>query len=109
MKLALNRVKQFAIFLLVCLAASLAGCASNSYQGMTAEQISALASMKDANVNCVVLTTPWGTSRTVFVNVDSSVIDSGGVTATPDCAVTFSNAAPAKPGTVTTTTTTVPR
>ena len=89
--------------------AMLAGCASNSYQGMSPEQIAALATMKDANVNCVVLNTPWGKSVTTFVNVNQSVIDNGGVSVTPDCQTTFTNSAPAVPGTVTTTTVTVPK
>jgi hypothetical protein len=89
----------------------LAGCASQGgYQGMSAEQITALATMKDMNANCVKGQTPiTGSFVTVFVNVDAAVIDNGSVTVTADCAVTFSNQQTPKPGTTTTTTVVTPR
>ncbi len=71
----------------------LMGCASpGAYQGMTAEQITALAKMKDANVACVILNAPWGRGVTTFVNLDKGVIPSGTVTVDGECKVTMTNA-----------------
>lgn len=81
----------------------LAGCATQGgYQGMTAEQLAALAKMKDANVQCIKGVTPiTGQFLTILVSVDKGVIPEGGITVSPDCAVSVTNTR------VTTTTTTV--
>jgi hypothetical protein len=84
-------------------AIALAGCASQGgYQGMSADQLAALAKMKDANVNCTKGSTLLlGSFLTVFVNLDKGVIPEGGISVSPDCAVTVTNSK------VVTTTTTV--
>jgi len=70
----------------------LAGCANLGYQGMSPEQLTALAKMKDANINCIkgqpTLTGPF---FAVFVNVDKGVIPEGGITVTPDCGIILTN------------------
>jgi hypothetical protein len=83
----------------------LAGCASVSgYEGLSAEQLTALSKLKDVNVNCIKGSTIWtGPFFSVFVNVDKGVVPEGGVTVSPDCAVTFTNTRVVT--TVTTTTT----
>jgi hypothetical protein len=75
----------------------IAGCASAGYQGMTADQIAATAKMKDANVNCVVVASPWGKGTTTFVNIDKGVIQTGTVTVDADCKITVNNAPAATP------------
>ena len=85
-------------------AVALTGCATAGYQGMSAEQIQALAKMKDANINCVKGNTVWtGQFLTVFVNVDKGVIPEGGVTVDGDCKVTLTNTRVVTTTTVTTT------
>ena len=80
----------------------LAGCATAGYQGMSAEQITALSKMKDANVNCVKGNTVWtGPFISVFLNYDKGVIPEGGISVDGDCKVTLTNTK------VTTTVTTV--
>lgn len=86
-------MKNLCIGLLLCL--GLSGCAglgSAGYQGMSADQIKALALMKDANVNCVkggnAITGPF---LTVFVNYDKGVIPDGGISVDGDCKVTMTN------------------
>lgn len=81
----------------------LSACANQGgYQGMSADQIAALAKMKDANVNCTKgSTVAFGNFFAVFVNLDKGVIPEGGITVSPDCAVSVTNSR------VTTTTTTV--
>ena len=87
------------------LAIALGGCTSmQGYQVMSAEQITALAKMKDANVNCVKGSTVWtGPFITVFVNYDKGVIPDGGLSVDGDCKVTLTNT---KVQTTVTTTTT---
>lgn len=78
--------------LLGLLAFVLSGCASTAgYQGMSAEQIAALAKMKDANINCIIGNSPWGKVVTVYVNLDKGVIPSGGVTVDAECKVTLTS------------------
>jgi hypothetical protein len=80
----------------------LSGCANfggGAYENMSAEQIAALAKMKDANVACVIVNSPWGRGVTVFANVDKDVIQKGQVVIDTDCKVTITNEKPgaAKP------------
>lgn len=83
-------------FIVVVAFALLAGCAgAPGYQGMTAEQIAALAKMKDANVACTIVNTPWGRGVATFMNVDRGVIAKGAVTVDGDCKVTVTNEQPA--------------
>lgn len=71
------------------------GCATST-AGMSAEQITASAKAKDANVVCVQGTGPWGKASSVYVNVDKGVVASGQVTVDGECKVSYSNATPAK-------------
>lgn len=69
---------------------ALSGCmGSLGYQGMSADQIKALG--KESNISCVDITGMWGRGKSIFVNVDKSVIDKGGIEVTPDCGVKFMN------------------
>ena len=81
------------------------GCATGlGYQGMSADQIAALAKMKDANIQCIKGNTPMaGSFLIVMVNLDKGVIPEGGITASPDCAVTLTNSRVITTTTVTTT------
>ena len=75
----------------------LAGCMGmqTAYEKMSADQIQALAKMKDANVACVIANTPWGRGVSVFANVDRGVIQRGVLTVDGECKVTVSNDSPA--------------
>lgn len=74
----------------------LPGCMGNlGYHDMTAAQIKALG--KEANVSCVDATTLYGRVRSVFINVDRTVIDKGGIEVAPDCTVKFLNEKQFKP------------
>jgi hypothetical protein len=89
---------KFKIVLLILLCTLIGGCASAGYQGMTPEQIAATAKMKDANVNCVVLNSPYGRGVTVFINLDKGVIPLGTITVDSECKTTVSTSpAPFKP------------
>lgn len=81
------------IWLAVLLSSCVGGCATTpGYQGMSADQITALATMKDANVNCTKGSTPLtGSFITVFVNLDKGVIPDGGITVDGDCKTTLTN------------------
>lgn len=93
-------------FAVLALAGCISGCATQGYQGMTSDQIAALAKMKDANVNCVKGSTPLtGSFITVFVNLDKGVIPDGGISVDGDCKVVLTNTRVTT--TVTTTTTPV--
>lgn len=73
-----------------CFAVLAAGCMGTiGYSGMTADQIKALG--KESNISCTDGTTVWGRVRNVFVNVDKSVIEKGGIVVDKDCGITFQN------------------
>lgn len=75
---------------------TLTGCMGNAgYGGMSADQIKALG--KESNIACTDVTGPWGRGKSVFVNVDKSVIDKGGIEVTPDCSIKFMNERQFKP------------
>ncbi len=71
--------------LLACLL--LAGCASLPYASMTAEQIEALAKVKDATLTCVSGVYAGATVRAIYLNIDKGI--PAGVTVTEDCKLTF--------------------
>lgn len=72
------------------LALALSGCMGTAgYGGMSAEQIKALG--KEANISVIETASPWGKVRSVFINVDKSVVDKGGIEITQDGAVKFMN------------------
>lgn len=75
------------------LALSLAGCGTTGgYQGMSAEQISALAKMKDANINCIKAINMTGSVTTIFLNLDKGVVPAGNVTVNAECQMSITNA-----------------
>lgn len=73
----------------------LPGCAAQGLQGMSAEQIKAAG--KDATAICTEAFSPWGRGRTVYLNVDRNVIQSGAFQVTKDCDVIFNNTIPMQP------------
>lgn len=88
----------------LALAASFAtGCAST--QNMSAEQLRAVAADKNFSAVCSNVTGVYGMAKTVYVNVDRTVVVNGGISVDPNtCAITMTNApvpktetAPAKP------------
>lgn len=88
---------RYALLLIVVLS----GCSSMGYQGMSAEQIAATAKMKDANVNCTVVNSPWGKGINVFVNIDKGVIGGGSLIVGQDCGnIQFTNSYPPFPVTI---------
>jgi hypothetical protein len=73
----------------------LTACAANGYQNMTPEQIAATAKMKDANINCVIIASPWGKGVTTFLNLDKGVLPVGTITVDSECRITIRNQEPA--------------
>lgn len=82
-------MKRFAMLALLTTLA--AGCAGYGNANLSAEQIRAQASAKDANVVCIKATGPWGAATTTYVNVDQNVVKNGQVTVNNECSVTYSN------------------
>ena len=82
--------------LVVVAVASLQGCAGGLFgpdlAKMTADQIKETSRIKDANVACVEVGTPWGKQRSVVVSVDKSVVVNGSLTVDGECKATFQNA-----------------
>ena len=75
--------------LLTVIAALLAGCGTFGMNTMSAEQITASAKAKDANVVCVHASGLWGKATTTFVNVDKGVVIGGGIAVDAECQVQF--------------------
>ncbi len=74
---------------------AISGCAN--FQGMSADQIKAATSDKNASALCARVVGVWGTATTVIANLDQRVIDTGGMTVTSsngDCAVSMNNIKP---------------
>lgn len=68
----------------------LAGCANIGYQSMSPEQLKALG--KEANIsytegNSIL----WGNFRNIFMNIDKSVIDKGGISIGKDGTIELRN------------------
>lgn len=71
-------------------ALTLSGCMSSmGLQGMSAEQIKAMG--KESNVSWFETVAPWGSARGMFMNIDKSVIDEGGLSIGKDGTVEFRN------------------
>ena len=84
--------------IIAAIALTLAGCATPiGYNGMSPEQINALAKMKDANVSCVVTKGAWGTVVGTYVQLDKGVVPSGNVSVDSECKVTITSTPIAKP------------
>jgi hypothetical protein len=74
------------------------GCASlpASPTSMSPEQLREYVKIKDANVVCVVVNSPWGKQTALFLNLDKGVIVSGTVNVKDGCETVLTNA-PALP------------
>lgn len=86
-------------WILVALALFLAGCQSLVPNGgydpaLTAQQIKAITSDKNASVVCAQIPTPLGPAKTTIVNIDQRVIDNGGIAVNPDCQINFTTIKP---------------
>lgn len=84
--------------LTICvLAFVLSGCASFNAPTMSADQLKAVAADKNFSAVCATGTGVWGTVKTVYVNVDKSVVPNGGITVDSNtCSVTMTNVLPPK-------------
>ena len=78
--------------ILILAVAFATGCASQ----MSPEQLKEYAKIKDANVVCIVVNSPWGKQSATYVNLDKAVITSGTVTVEDGCKTVITNA-PALP------------
>lgn len=80
----------YAHILSVCLAASLAGCATSlpgDPASLSAEQLAALARDKSATVGCSTAQTLTGSISTVYLNIDAASQLGGEVEIGADCSV----------------------
>ena len=87
--------------MLACLILSLtlAGCASlpASPTKMSPAQLKEWVKIKDANVVCVVVNSPWGKQSALYLNLDKGVMASGAVVVEDGCKTTITNTpAPSK-------------
>jgi hypothetical protein len=74
----------------------ISGCGTlGTGQNLSAEQMKAMQSDKNANAFCGVASGPWGKVITTYVVVDQKVIQEGGFSVDESCKVMFNNAAPA--------------
>lgn len=72
----------------------LSGCAGMP-QGMSAEQLNAMAADKGLTGGCVTVVGVWGTARTTFLSADKGVVINGNLSVDPNtCAIDFHNAPP---------------
>ena len=73
--------KIVALVLAALISAFASGCASLpvSPTSMSPEQLKEYVKIKDANVVCVVVNSPWGKQTALFLNLDKGVIMSGSV------------------------------
>ena len=79
---------------LLLLLLSLDGCFGGlgKIEHMTPEQIKEMAKIKDANITCIELGSPYGKGHGVFLNLDKGVIlDDGIVTIDDACKVTINS------------------
>lgn len=79
-------------FALAPLLIALSGCAGLGLGGtpnasLSAEQMKAMASDKNANAFCGVASGPWGKVITTYVVVDKSVLSDGGFAVDENCKV----------------------
>jgi hypothetical protein len=76
----------------------LAGCAGlQSNPNLSADQLKAMASDKNATVLCSKVVGAFGTVKTVYVVLDQRVISDGTVTTDDECKVGITNLVPQKP------------
>lgn len=77
-----------------------AGCASlpASPTKMSPSQLKEWIKIKDANVVCVVVNSPWGKQSALYLNLDKGVVTSGTVLVEDGCKTTITNTTPATGG-----------
>ena len=85
---------------IIPMVALLAGCASGGQlpynpSSMTADQLKAVAADRSAVAGCTVGTGPWGTVRTVVVQIDRGTMPNGTVSVTNECQVSVTASKPA--------------
>jgi hypothetical protein len=82
--------------LALALVALLPGCSlmQPSPADMTASQMKEMVKDKSGSVVCATVMGPWGTGKTVIVNLDQNAIKDGGVAVDEKCTVTITSAAP---------------
>lgn len=83
----------FRMTLTMLAALALSACASMAGPNMDAAQIKEIVKDKSGSVVCATVMGPWGTGKTVVVNLDSGVVRNGGVTVDPNCVVTVTTTA----------------
>lgn len=95
------RERAIGVLAVVLIAVFLSSCAGGPFgpdlAKMTADQIKEAAKVKDANVTCVEIGTPWGAQRAVTVSVDRAVVVNGSVSVSGKCEATFTNAPASAP------------
>lgn len=68
---------------------TLTGCASMlgnaPVEKMTAAQIHEFAKIKDANVTCIIVNSPYGKGTALFLSLDKAVIPAGSFTVDDNC------------------------
>ena len=76
--------------------AMLSGCSMLplNIEKMSAEQIREFAKIKDANIMCIKMNTPYGNATGVYLNVDKGVVPNGTVSVDDSCKATVTNATP---------------
>ena len=64
---------------------------------MTAAQMHEFAKIKDANIACIVVNSPYGKGSALFLNVDKGVIPNGVVSCDDACKCSLTTTAPKTP------------
>lgn len=85
------------LFALLAASQILGGCAGMlgnvPMEKMSAKEIHELAKIKDANIACIVVNSPYGKGSALFLNVDKGVLPAGGTVTCDDackCSVSTS-------------------
>lgn len=80
---------EFIVVAIILLLIGLSGCASNQIpynpSDMTADQLKAITADKQAVASCTTGIGPWGSVRTVIVQIDKSVVDDSNFQIDTDC------------------------
>ncbi len=71
------------------------GCAGNP--NLSAEQLKEMAKDKNFTAYCLNVAGVAGVGKTVYANVDRTVVVNGTISVSPDCTITMSNEATVKP------------
>jgi hypothetical protein len=83
-------VKTIAALLLL----ALAGCMSTptlpiDYRAMSAEQLKALSSDRNAIASCSLIRGPWGSGVVTYIMLDKAAVIAGSITIGSDCVATI--------------------